>query len=133
MMAPRPDAIRLWTLATHVTPPHPPLGLRTWSGEAAALAVLLVASAGDLANVAVVAAQIPSAETLLLSTPVVVLGEVARTSGSWNRLFFGLRKRSVARAPRCGALLARGYVDIGAALDPATGSDVVWGWSRRVS
>src|SRR5260370_31217400 len=133
MMAPRPDAIRLWTLATHAMPPDPPLGVRTWSREAAALAVLLDASAGDLANVAVVAAQIPSADTLPLTTPVVVLGEAARSDGGWNRLFFGLRRRKIARGPRCGALLARGYVDIGAALDPATGSDVVWGWSRRVN
>src|SRR5260370_26041896 len=123
MMAPRPDAIRLWTLATHAMPPDPPLGVRTWSREAAALAVLLDASAGDLANVAVVAAQIPSADTLPFTNPVVVLGEAARSDGGCNRLFFGLRKRRNAPGPRCGALLPRRYLEIGEALDPAAGSD----------
>jgi len=114
-----------------MAPPHPPLGLHSWSRDATALAVLLDAAAGDLANLALVADQIPSAETLPLATPVVVLGEPAHSALSWRR--FGLRKRKVARAPRCGALLVRGYVDIGAGLDRATGGDIVWGWSRRAN
>ncbi len=130
MSAPRPDAIRLWTRATLATPPSPPLGLRNWSPEAAALAVLLDASGGDLVNLAVVAAQIPSAETLVSATPVMVLGEAVDRRRAWGRLF-GLGRSKVARVLRCGALLVRGYVDIGAALDPATGSDIVWGWSSR--
>jgi hypothetical protein len=132
MSAPRPDAIRLWTRATLATPPSPPLGLRSWSLEAAALVVLLDASGGDLANLAAVAAQIPSAETLASATPVMVLGEAAAPGRSWSRLF-GLGRPKVARALRCGALLVRGYVNIGGALDPATGSDIAWGWSRRAS
>jgi hypothetical protein len=94
--------------------------------------VLLDASGGDLANLAAVAAQIPSAETLVSATPVMVLGEAAAPGPGWSRLF-GLGRPKVARALRCGALLVRGYVNIGGALDPATGSDIAWGWSRRAS
>jgi hypothetical protein len=131
MIAPRPDAIRLWTRATNTPRPDPPLGLRSWTHDAAALAVLLDAAAGDLADLAVIADQIPSANTLPSTTPVIVLGEAGRSNGGWSRLLFRLRKRNVERVPRCGALLVRGYVDIGAGLDPATGGDIVWGWSRR--
>ena len=130
MIAPRPDAIRLWTRATLSPLPSPPLGLRSWSREAAAVAVLLDASINDLANLAAVAAQIPNAETLGPATLVMVLGEAVNARRGWGRLF-GVGRSKIARALRCGALLVQGYVDIGAALDPATGSDIVWGWSSR--
>jgi hypothetical protein len=37
------------------------------------------------------------------------------------------RGRTVGRAERCSALLARGYVRIGAGVDPKTRNDLAWG------
>jgi hypothetical protein len=98
-----------------------------WSPDAPATAVLLDATGVDLANVGAVAEQIPSADALPGGTPVVILGTAARRGPLWRRLLGG-RGILVTRASRCTALIARGYIDVGAAADEPTGTDIAWGW-----
>jgi hypothetical protein len=101
------------------------LGLTGWSPDAEAIVVLLEGSRAALSDASLLTPQIPGARTLAPSTPVIVLGSAARNGGVWRRLL-APRRLKIARAPRCGALLALGYVDIGAAID-SSGSDLVWG------
>jgi hypothetical protein len=124
-MIPAPRAVRLWTRAHGAVRDRPPLGLAGWSPDADAMAVLLEGSSASLDDAGLLAAQIPAAGTLAPSTLVLVLGTAALRGGTWRRLL-GPRRVKIGRAPRCEALLARGYVDIGAAIDSA-GSDLVWG------
>lgn len=126
---PRPPALRLITQAPRVPPHAIPFGLRGWSPEAQAIVVMLEAGIDDL-DEASVAAQVPPSNSLPSATPVFVLGTAtrARPRGSWLRL---LRSRGlmVGRAERCGALLMRGYVGLGAGVDPTSRADLVWGFS----
>ena len=39
------------------------------------------------------------------------------------------RKRGVSRAARCTALVARGYMRVGAGTDPDTDADLCWGYA----
>jgi hypothetical protein len=124
---PRPtgiDAIRLWTRATGLTAPAPPLGIRAWDPDASAMAVWLDATKSGLATVAEVAEQIPDAQGLPERTPIVVLGTAVRAPSGWRRLL-GAPRVPVAHELRCSALLVRGYVDIGGDAE----ADVAWGWS----
>jgi hypothetical protein len=118
------DAIRLWTRATGLSAPAPPLGIRAWDPAANAVAVWLDATASDLATVSEVAEQIPDAHGLPERTPIVVLGMAARAPSGWRRLL-GAQRVPVARELRCSALLVRGYVDIGSDAE----QDVAWAWS----
>jgi hypothetical protein len=122
--APRPDAIRLLTRARAGKPPKPPLGLRAWSPEAAAIALLLDARTGDPRGVHEVVAQVPQASTLAPGTILIVLGTAANERPFW-RLF--ARGVEVPRAVRCSALVARGYVDVGGGRDESSGGDLAWG------
>jgi hypothetical protein len=123
---PRPAALRLVTRARAGKLPKPPLGLRAWSPDAEALALLLDEQRGDPRALAEVAAQLPRASSLAPGTLVVILGTAANERPFW-RLF--ARGAEVSRAARCSALVARGYVDVGAGLDEATGADLAWGAS----
>jgi hypothetical protein len=124
-----PPALRLVTQARRIPARAIPFGLRAWSPEAQAIAILLEAAGDDLDHLAV-AAQVPPSGSLAPATPVFLLGRAARAASrtSWFR-----RLRSgavtVGRAPRCGALLMRGYVALGAGVDEASGADLVWGFS----
>ncbi len=124
-MTPAPNAARLWTRAQGAVREQPPLGLPGWSPDAEAIVVLLDGSRAALDDAVLLTPQIPAAWTCAPSTLVIVLGSAARSGGVW-RWLLAPRRVKVARAPRCGALLALGYVDIGAAID-STGSDLVWG------
>ena len=126
MKAPRPTALRLVTTAPTSRPPRPLFGLPGWTADAAAAAVLLDATALDRGDAAAVALQLPAAATLPAGTLVVVSGAALRGAGLVGRLFRGATT-PVSRAARCGALVARGYVDVGADVDPATKIDVAWG------
>jgi hypothetical protein len=108
--------------------PRPPFGLRSWEPSAAATAILLDVRGRSTCTAADVAGQLPLASTLPPGTPVVVLGAAANDSPLW-RLF--ARGFPVSRAARCSALIARGYVDVGAGVDVATGADLAWGTSPR--
>jgi hypothetical protein len=90
--------------------------------------LLLDARHGQLRDVASVLAQVPSASTLEPRTPIVVFGVAVRGGGALRRLFGG-GSAHVARAARCTALVARGYVDVGGGVDAVTGADLAWGWS----
>lgn len=91
------------------------------------MVVMLDASAGDLAGVAAIAAQVPDPGAFARRTLVVLLGEASRGGGAWRRLV-RMNAAPVSRADRCSALLVRGYIDIGAGSDAAH-KDLTWGWS----
>jgi hypothetical protein len=57
-----------------------------------------------------------------------VLGAATRARAGLGR-WLGPGTVSVARAPRCSALLARGYALLGALVDAASGADLVYGIS----
>jgi len=120
---PQAGALRLVAPASAGKPRRPPLGLAAWSPTADAIAVLLDAGGGvDLRTPAGVASQIPPASMLPSGVSVFVLGRAAPARSFW-RLF--ARDVPVPRSSRCTALLARGYVDIGAA--DIDGDDLAWG------
>jgi hypothetical protein len=123
---PRPDALRLVARAGakgRSKPPRPPFGLAAWSPTADAIAVLLDAGAADdPRTIAGVAAQLPHASTLPSGTAVFVLGKATAARAFWRLL---ARDLPVPRASRCTALLAKGYVDIGA--DDVNADDLAWG------
>ncbi|MBV9946363.1 MAG: hypothetical protein JOZ69_05920 [Myxococcales bacterium] len=125
MKLPAVPALRLVTRAAG-RPPRPPLGLPGWSPDAPAIAVLLEASGTDLDDPAQVAAQLPDPGELPPGTPVFVLG-MARSGPQLLRRL-GMGTTAVARAPRCTALVARGYVGVAATADGARG-DLAWGLS----
>jgi hypothetical protein len=77
-------------------------------------------------DVHAVAQELPDPASLPPGTAVFVLAEAAASGGFFGALgAFGGRK--LDRATRSGALLARGYVDLGAEVDAASQLDVVFG------
>jgi hypothetical protein len=123
----RPTALRLCTRASDARVPAPPFGLESWTPDGRAIAVLVHAEGLDVDDPAQVAEQIPLATELPLTTPVFVLGVAVR---SRRRLgWLGMRTIPIARTVRCTALIARGYVDVGAATDEESGADLAWGFS----
>jgi hypothetical protein len=90
---------------------------------------LLVAASEDAArDVRSLAAALPAPEELTPGTLVVLLADAIAQASITGRLLSALgRRRTLPRTLRCTALLARGYVDIGANTDPASGADLVWG------
>jgi hypothetical protein len=85
---------------------------------------LLDVHGADARSTAAIAAQVPLASELAGGARLIVLGAAAVGDSVWQVFSRGA---TVPRAVRCGALLARGYVDIGAGVDDATGADLVWG------
>ncbi len=121
-----PSALRLVARTPGHKPPRPPFGLRAWSQAAADFAVALEAPADDLRAISDVAEQVPGASTLASGTAVFVLGAAANRNRLWRLLGRGVR---VTRATRCTALLVKGYVEIGAGIDKASGHDLAWGFA----
>jgi hypothetical protein len=117
--------MRLYTRTHGARIPAPPLGLTAWSADAAAIAVLLDASGIDVDDPAQIVDQLPPAAELPPATHVFVLGSAARRRDMLR--WIGVRMTPVARATRCTALVARGYVDVGAGIDEASGADLAWG------
>jgi hypothetical protein len=77
-------------------------------------------------DVHAVAEALPDPASLAPGTPIYVLAEAAASGGFFGALgAFGGRK--LDRATRSGALLARGYVDLGAEVDAASQLDLVFG------
>lgn len=70
-----------------------------------------------------VAESLPDAASLPPGTQVVLLAEVTPSGGFFGA--FGARK--LDRTVRAGALLARGYVDLGAEVDVTSQLDLVYG------
>jgi hypothetical protein len=125
---PRPPALRLLArgpggaAVERGKAGRPPFGLPAWDPTAKAIAVRLDAGDDGARTPAGVAAQLPHATTMPSGTLVFVLGKATAVRSFW-RLF--ARDVAVSRAARCTALLARGYVDIGA--DDVSGDDLTWG------
>ncbi|MCL2447464.1 MAG: hypothetical protein FWD17_00800 [Polyangiaceae bacterium] len=132
MMPPRPGAIRLATQASGARQPAPPAGLASWTPGAAAVAVLIDATQGDIQNVANVAAQLPDPSSLDPGAPVFVYPSAVRVRKGWRRIL-GTRRVPIPVAVRCGALLVRGYVEIGTSNAGPRG--ITWGYcpSERFS
>jgi hypothetical protein len=98
------------------------------------MAIVLDGDASDLRGIAGICAQLPAAGTLPPQTLVVIFGRAERP----KRIFafarmLAVRRNVVPRALRCSALLARGYVDLGAGVDPDTGDDLAWGSTPALS
>jgi hypothetical protein len=123
MTPPRPAAIRLATQAVGAAPPAPLFGLTAWTAEADAVAVLLDATEADVRDVATVASQLPEPAKIASGAPIFVLPAAVRVATGWRRIL-GQRRVAVPLDVRCGALLVRGYVNIGSAREGAT--EVVW-------
>lgn len=98
-------------------PRIPPRG-EAWSEDGAAIVVRVADES---------MAEIPDAATLDPETSVIVLPETDRPGGILSA--FG--RHSLSRHARCEALLARGYVDIGAEIDPPSRIDIVFGRAPR--
>ena len=140
---PSPVAIRLWpgvsasARADRAAPRRVPFGLAHWSDDPNALAIAVVIDVPDdwpasgHGSVAVIAAQIPPAESLARGTLVIVLGEAASEAGVRRMLGRLLMRRTsiVARAVRGSALLACGYTRLGGGIDGASRTDLAWGFS----
>jgi hypothetical protein len=126
-MTPRPEGLRL-SMRGGGKSPRPPFGLGGWSSNAMGTAVVLDATDGDLERVESIVTQIPRANSLAPGSPLVVFGSATSEARSWRRLF-GAHRVAVTRAARCSAMLARGYVDIGAGVDDRSGADLAWGWT----
>ncbi len=125
MIPSRPTGLRLVTRAVGAREPGPPLGLRSWSTDADAIAILIDAAEIDVDNPGEIAAQVPQSTELPPATLVFVLGVAARGRGAIGWLARAIR---IPRATRCTALVARGYVEVGAGADDS-GADLVWGLS----
>ena len=104
-----------------------PLGAAFDAG-AAAYAVAL--GPADIASVEAVARALPDPAELPDGTLLVVLPHVADPPSLASRLLAALgRGRTVSRALRSTALVARGYVRVAAGVDRESRSDLVWGYS----
>ena len=124
MRVPQPTSLRVETRAGSGKLPRPPFGLSQWTADAAAVAIVLDASACDLQSEAEVAAMLPPPSSVGPGTYVFVMGAASRGAGLLRRW---LGTVAVSRAVRCTALLARGYVGVGAGVDPVSGVDLAWG------
>jgi hypothetical protein len=126
---PRPARLKGCFPAGREPPSPPPLGVSTWSDtdvDAMLYAIDVREQAGVCAEAALVTAQLPEASELPTGMVVYVLGASTRPRSFFSRLFGG-RASTLSRAARGSALLARGYVAIGAGVDEASGFDVSWG------
>ncbi|MEO6418273.1 MAG: hypothetical protein ABIP39_02635 [Polyangiaceae bacterium] len=90
----------------------------------AAPIVLVLKANGEMA-VAEVVSQLPGIDSVPAGTKLVIAGRLASPTGLLARIFSG--KKTVPRAVRSSALLARGFVDIAAASEGD--DDLVWGFA----
>jgi hypothetical protein len=75
--------------------------------------------------------RLPDPAELPFGTLVLVPGEVSKARSLARSVLavFG-RTKTVARSLRCSALVARGYVCVGAA-DDETHADLAWGYAPK--
>lgn len=103
------------------------------SAEARATAILVTLVERDAASVASVMAKLPDPAELPRGALVILPGTMASSGGSLTRITRSVlsvlgRTKTVGRAHRCSALVARGYVDVGATGDETCG-DLAWGYA----
>ena len=117
----RPRSFRL--CGSGAPPPVLPFGVARIDAAGEAVLVRVDPKHRDLDAVA---RTLPDPASLAAGTAVVVLAETSPSGGFFGALTaFGGRK--LDRATRAGALLARGYVDLGAEVDAASQLDLVFG------
>ena len=80
---------------------------------------------GSTIAIADVISQLPEIGDMKPGAQVVILPRIIPSAGLFARLFS--RNKSVPRALRCSALLARGFVDIAAAGEGD--DDLAWGFA----
>ena len=85
-------------------------------------------------SVAAVMAKLPDPASLAPCALVILPGEIVPGTRSLARSVLAVfgRTKTVTRARRCSALVARGYVDVGAAEDE-TRADLAWGYAPKPS
>ncbi len=100
------------------------------SPEQRASATRIALSEDDAASVSAVMAKLPDPATLPPGALVIIPAEVARAGRSLARSVLAVfgHTKTITRARRCSALVARGYVGVGAAEDE-TRADVAWGYA----
>lgn len=116
-----PDRLRLVPAPSSTQRPKPPFGMAAFDDEAPHLAI--EARAED--SIEALVARVPEASDQPANTVVVVLGGASR--GLLAKMFG--KSQPVDRALRCEALLLRGYEDIEAFVDEASGDDLVVGYA----
>jgi hypothetical protein len=86
----------------------------------------------DAVDVASIARALPDPDELPPGTLVVVMPGIVDPPSLASRFLAVLgRGKTVSRAHRATALVARGYVDVAAGVEGHTRSDLVWGSSPR--
>ncbi len=116
-----PDKIRI----------EPPLGA-SFRDSASALAIVLRAEqARDAASVA---EALPAPESLSPGTVLIVLSEILPPPSLTSRMLAAIgRAPAVPRALLCSALVARGYVGVGAGLGGGAkgrgGREIAWAYA----
>jgi hypothetical protein len=87
-------------------------------------------AAEHAASLAAARDALPDPATLEPGSLVVVLPALAGEKSLASSVLsaFG-RKKIAPRAVRCSALVARGYVRVGAGVDPTTKEDLAWGYA----
>jgi hypothetical protein len=89
--------------------------------------------ADGFGSIAALAAQLPDPQELAAGSLVVVHETGRRARGLRRVAALWTRKRRAHIAVRCSALLARGYSEIGAAVDPRSGERLAWGFAPEPS
>jgi hypothetical protein len=132
--SPLPKSLRLVS-ARPLRGKHPPVpfGLQWSEAQGGGVGVVLDLGEGwptsGFGDVDRVVAQLPDPAALVPGQLVLVLPRGAPKS-AWLGRLPGTRSWA-AVAVRASALLARGYVGIGAGVDPKTRMDLVWGYAAR--
>lgn len=88
----------------------------------------------DASSVAAIMSKLPDPASLPPGALVIVPGAIAPAGRSLARSVLAVfgRTKTVSRARRCSALVARGYVGVGAAEDERH-ADLAWGYASRPS
>lgn len=84
----------------------------------------------DITSVAAIVRRLPAASDLAPGTLVILRGDVEHAPSLARSVLavFG-RKRTTPRSLRCTALVASGFVDVGAAWEDEEGVDLAWGYA----
>lgn len=91
---------------------------------------IVTLSAAQAASLAAARDALPDPDSLSEGQLVVVAAELAGEKSLASSVLSALgRKKTAPRVMRCSALVARGYVDVGAGFDPATKDDLAWGYA----
>jgi hypothetical protein len=106
--------------------PHVPLPSSKLRSEAKVIAL----APNEIADIASAARALPDPAELAEGTLVLVGATVREPKSIAKSVLAALgRAKTIPRWVRCSALVARGYVRVGASIDPDTKEDLVWGYA----